>query len=190
MLACLLLTPYRLLAQAGAPQALNIEIIEGDGAINNLRLRTAREAIVEVQDENHKPVSGALVLFSAKGGGSFTRTVLKATTDSTGRVRANPLDLHTKAGRFDIQIKASYRGRSATQVLHQTNSLQGGPSNTASSTSAAGVQAVPAGAGLSTAGILIIAGLVAGGVVGGLFGAGVIGGGGKTAQISVGAPHF
>ena len=195
----LLIAPHPIVrAQAAAPQGLNIEIVEGDGAINNLRLRTAREAIVEVQDENHKPVSGALVLFSARGGNPFSRTVLRATTDATGRVRANPLQLHANAGKFDIHVKASYQGRTATQTIHQTNSTQSGP-DASTDASAAGVsagvsavvvRAVPAGAGFTAAGILIVAGLAIGGLVGGLFGAGVIGGGGKTAQISVGAPHF
>lgn len=193
-LAILLIAPYHLEAQPGGPQSLNIEIVEGDGAINNIRLRTAREAIVEVQDENHKPVSGALVLLSAKGGNPFARTVLRATTDSTGRVRANPLDLNSKAGRFDIHVKASYHGKTATRVIHETNSANGGPDagtqGVTTAVSTVGVKAVPAGAGFSAVGIFVIAALAAGGVVGGLFGAGVIGGGGKSAQVSVGAPHF
>ncbi|HML18797.1 MAG TPA: hypothetical protein VK419_17320 [Bryobacteraceae bacterium] len=184
-----MITPHHLQAQTGAVQGLNIEVVEGEGAINNIRLRTAREAIVEVQDENHKPVSGALVLFSAKGGNPFARTVLRATTDSTGRVRANPLDLRSKPGRLEIHVKASYQGRTATQVIHQTNSPQGG-ANVAANASTVGVVAVAAGAGMSALGILAIAALAAGGAVGGLFGAGVIGGGGKSTGISVGTPHF
>ena len=34
----------------GAPTSLKIVILEGDGAINNIRQRTAREPIVQVQD--------------------------------------------------------------------------------------------------------------------------------------------
>ncbi|HEY1755506.1 MAG TPA: hypothetical protein VGG72_08930 [Bryobacteraceae bacterium] len=185
---CLLLAPYRL--QAQSVQGLNIEVLEGEGAINNLRLRTAREAIVQVQDENHKPLAGALVLFSIKGGNPFARTVLSATTDSTGQVRANLVQLHPKAGQFEIHVKASYQGRTATQVIHQTNSSN--PSNNASDSASAtttviGVAAVPAGAGMGALGILIIVGVAAGGVVGGLFGAGAIGGG-KSTRISVGTP--
>ncbi len=189
----LLLTPGNLLRGQGAtPQGLNIEIIEGEGAINNVRLRTAREAIVEVQDENHKPVSGALVIFSVKGGNPFSRTVLQATTDFTGRVRANPLQLNGNTGKLNIQVKVSYQGRTATQVIHQTNSLEGGPSSAESAASgASGVTAVAAGAGMSALGVAIIAGAVGGGVVGGLAGAGVIGGGGgRSAQISIGTPSI
>ena len=46
------------LARAAATPP-RIEVVEGDGAINNIRQRTAREPIVQVEDENHKPVAGA-----------------------------------------------------------------------------------------------------------------------------------
>lgn len=186
LLACLITVPDAVWAQA---QGLNIEIVEGDGAINNVRLRTAREAIVEVQDENHKPVSGALVLLSTRGSNPFTRSVLQATTDATGRVRANPLELRSKPGRFEIHVKATYNGHTANAVIHQTNALQGG-AQPGSTVSTAGVVATPAAAGITLVTVLVIAGLAAGGLVGGLFGAGVIGGGGRSAQVSVGTPHF
>src|SRR6202161_2399484 len=53
---------------------LNLVIVEGEGAINNIRQRTAREPIVQVEDENHKPVAGAAVIFTLPGqgaGGTF-----------------------------------------------------------------------------------------------------------------------
>jgi hypothetical protein len=188
LLTVLLTSNYNL--QAQALQGLNIEVLEGEGAINNLRLRTAREAIVEVQDENHKPLAGALVLFSAKGGNPFSHAVLKATTDSTGQVRANLVELHPKAGQFDVHVKASYRGRTVTRTIHQSNSINSGSYSDAGTTSNVGVKAASAGAGIGAIGIAIIAGAAAGGVVGGLYGTGVIGGGGKTTGISVGVPHF
>lgn len=57
-LAALLASPA-----AFAQQALNLVIVEGEGAINNIRQRTARDPIVRVEDENHKPVAGAAVVF-------------------------------------------------------------------------------------------------------------------------------
>ncbi len=159
---CLLVAPYRL--QAQSVQGLNIEVLEGEGAINNLRLRTAREAIVQVQDENHKPIAGALVLFSVTGGNPFARTALTATTDSTGQVNANLAQLHPKAGQFQVHVKASYNGRTATQVIHQTNSSS--PSNNASDSASAnssliGVTAQPASLGVGGIGRLIIVSSVA-----------------------------
>ena len=77
-------------AQAPEPKQLTISILEGEGAINNIKQRTAREAIVQVQDENHKPVAGvAVTFFLAEHGasgvfanGSRSMTVL---TDTNGQ---------------------------------------------------------------------------------------------------------
>src|ERR1700760_600446 len=52
----------------GGPQKLFINILDGEGALNNIRRRDAREPVVQVTDENHKPVSGALVLFLIHNG--------------------------------------------------------------------------------------------------------------------------
>src|SRR5436305_1583384 len=84
------------LAFGQAPQAppqaprLNIVIVEGDGAINNIKQRTSRETIVEVQDENHRPVAGAAVVFLLPGdgpGGAFAGGAksVTLTTDTAGR---------------------------------------------------------------------------------------------------------
>jgi hypothetical protein len=54
---------------ADQPKTLFITIVEGEGALNDIRTRMAREPIVEVDDENHKPVAGALVLFSLDNAG-------------------------------------------------------------------------------------------------------------------------
>ena len=75
VLAVLISLPLAPMAGAqDAPPKLNIVIVEGDGAINNIRQRTAREPIIQVEDENHKPVAGAAVIFALNGqgaGGSF-----------------------------------------------------------------------------------------------------------------------
>src|SRR3981189_1882516 len=46
------------------PTELNIVVIEGEGAINNVRQRVARDPVVRVEDENHKPIAGAAVVFT------------------------------------------------------------------------------------------------------------------------------
>ena len=40
-------------ATAQVAPMLNLVVLEGEGATNNIRQRTAREPIVQVQDENH-----------------------------------------------------------------------------------------------------------------------------------------
>ena len=58
-----LLNLFRAPAWAQAPTGLSITIVEGEGAINNIRQRVNREPIVQVEDQNHKPVAGAVVVF-------------------------------------------------------------------------------------------------------------------------------
>jgi hypothetical protein len=116
--------------QQPAAVALNIVIVEGEGAINNPRLRTAREPIVEVQDENHKPVAGALVLFATPdhgAGATFTNGLktLSVTTDSQGRATAQGFKPNSTAGTFQIVVTATYLGRTAQAKISQTN-LKGG----------------------------------------------------------------
>jgi len=82
--------------EAGSAPKLNLMIVDGDGAINNIRQRTAREPIVQVEDQNHKPVAGAVVVFllpdhGASGvfaNGSHTLTVV---SDAQGRAVAKGL---------------------------------------------------------------------------------------------------
>ena len=47
----------------GEIQTLNIAIVEGDGAVSNIRQRMAREPMVQVTDENRKPVAGPAMVF-------------------------------------------------------------------------------------------------------------------------------
>ena len=57
-------------ATAQVAPMLNLVVIEGEGAVNNIRQRTAREPIVQVEDENHRPVAGAVVVFMLPSNGA------------------------------------------------------------------------------------------------------------------------
>jgi hypothetical protein len=111
-----------------APRKLNIVIIEGEGAINNIRQRIAREPIVQVEDENRRPVAGAVVTFllpNEGAGGVFpdgSRT-LSVTTDAQGRAAARGIQPNNVQGKFQIQVNASYLGQTASAVIGQTNIL-------------------------------------------------------------------
>jgi hypothetical protein len=117
-------------APANAPAKLNIDVIEGEDAINNIRLRTAREPIVEVTDENHKPIAGALVLFTLPGSGpsgEFANGAqsLSVVTDAQGRAIATGLRPNTIPGRFEIRVNASYQGATAERRIRQRNAKPG-----------------------------------------------------------------
>src|ERR1035437_2705000 len=49
---------------------LNIVVVEGEGAINNVRQRAARAPVVRVEEQNHKPIAGAAVAFTLPTGGA------------------------------------------------------------------------------------------------------------------------
>jgi hypothetical protein len=128
---------------------LNLVIVEGEGAINNIRQRTAREPIVQVEDENHKPVAGAAVLFllpERGAGGAFAdgSHSLSVVTNAQGRAVAHGIHLNNVQGQFQIQVTASYNGLTATTTISQ-------------SVAAGAAGAAAAGAGISTKLIVILA---------------------------------
>ena len=113
------------------PTELNIVVVEGEGAINNVRQRTARAPVVRVEDQNHKPVAGVAVVFTlptegATGvfaNGAKSLTVL---TDSQGSAVAQGLRLNQVAGKVPIHVNASYRGLTARASITQSSVLPPG----------------------------------------------------------------
>lgn len=113
-------------APAPPPESLQITIIDGEDAVNNIRQRTAREPIVQVEDQNHKPIAGATVLFQlpndgaggAFQGGAHTLTI---TTDSKGQAVAHGLKPNHVAGKYQIRVQASYQGKTAQTQIAQSN---------------------------------------------------------------------
>jgi len=140
----LLLQPTApLLAQdspaAAPPHSLQIVILDGEGALNNVQERTAREPIVQVQDENHKPLSGASVLFAIHGatggaGGSFAggASSLSVVTDANGIAKGVGLLPNQIQGQWQIQVTAHYGNLTTTTNINQSNifkALQNQPDN-------------------------------------------------------------
>lgn len=105
---------------------LNIVIVEGEGAINNIRQRVVREPIVQVEDENRKPVAGAVVTFFLPGqgaSGTFANgtNTLTAVTDAQGRAVATGFRPNNVAGKYQMRVTASKEGQTATTVINQAN---------------------------------------------------------------------
>lgn len=155
-LACALLAPLLMGAQApeGAPQAgLSIRIVEGDGAINSIRLKRAHNPVAQVLDPSGEPLAGATVTFilPATGpSGVFQGSGLSYTTSTNDRgiAAARGLTPNRLEGPFRIRVTASGGGQAASATLTQTN-------------------AEPVISSGRTKKILILA-LIAGGVVGGV----------------------
>jgi hypothetical protein len=116
---------------AQQPGALQILVIGGEGSINNVKQRTAREPVVEVRDRNNRPVAGAIVLFEApRGGPSGTfaggGTSLQVTTDAQGRASGRGFQPNSIVGDLVLQITAAFQGATATAAIHMRNVGGGG----------------------------------------------------------------
>ncbi|HUI76381.1 MAG TPA: hypothetical protein VLY24_00660 [Bryobacteraceae bacterium] len=150
-----------LMAAPGAfsQQALNLVVVEGEGAINNVRQRTARDPIVRVEDENHKPIAGAAVVFllptqGASGtfaGGVQTLTVM---TNNQGLAVGRGLKPNNIQGQYQIRVNASFRGQTTSISISQSNAV-----------AAAGAAAAAGISGKLLAVILIAGGAAAAGAV-------------------------
>ena len=156
------------------PTELHLTIIEGNGAINNLQRRTAREPIVQVTDQNHRPVAGAAVSFELPGtgaGGAFKgANVLKVVTNAKGIAKAAGFRPNTIPGSFEIHVTASFHGHVVGAAVAQTNGLAGAVPASAGAgaggtggASGAGGAAGGTGAATSTAGTAGAAGAGAAG---------------------------
>jgi hypothetical protein len=179
----ILLNMFHTPAWAQAPTGLSINIVEGEGAINNIRQRVNREPIVQVEDQNHKPVAGAVVVFflpDSGASGTFAdgSHMLMAVTDNQGRAAARGIRPNNQSGPMQIRVTASFQGLTASSVIAQSN--------------VAGAAAASGFAGLSTAAKLaIILGIAGGAAAAGVIVATHGGGGGSsstTVALSPGTP--
>jgi hypothetical protein len=112
-------------AQAqGVPTELNIIVVQGEGAINNVRQRVTHDPVIQVEDENRKPVAGAAVVFALPtegatgqfGNGGKTLTVM---TDAQGRATGTGLKANEYPGKLVIHVNVSYRGLTARTNITQ-----------------------------------------------------------------------
>src|SRR6185503_6143743 len=122
----ILLNMFHTPAWAQAPTGLSINIVEGEGAINNIRQRVNREPIVQVEDQNHKPVAGAVVVFflpDSGASGTFAdgSHMLMAVTDNQGRAAARGIRPNSQSGPMQIRVTASFQGLTASSVIAQSN---------------------------------------------------------------------
>lgn len=119
--------------QPAAPQIqkLNITIVEGEGAVNNIRQRMAREPMVQVTDENRKPVAGAAVVFllpNQGAGGAFANGARSLTTltDANGNAVARGLQANRLEGQYQINVTASHQGQTASTTISMSNAALAG----------------------------------------------------------------
>ncbi len=91
---------------------LQIQVLEGDGAVHLPGTRSPRFLTVQVTDETGKPAPGAAVSFHFPEdgpGGSFTNGLRTdvSTTDARGRASSRAVQFNRTGGRFQVRIFAS-----------------------------------------------------------------------------------
>jgi hypothetical protein len=136
------------------PTELNITVIERaeeKRPINDLRRRTSREPIVQVTDQNRRPVAGAAVSFelpTTGAGGAFKGgNSLKVMTNAKGVARAAGFRPNAIAGSFQIHVTATFQHVVGTAVIAQTNAASGAGAMASSAGAVAGSSGTGSGAG-------------------------------------------
>jgi len=110
----LLTTLVVALAGSAAAQVaiLQIQVVEGEGAVHLPGSRSSRPLTVQVTDETGKPVEGAAVSFHLPEdgpGGLFINGLRTdvAATDARGRASSRGIQFNRSGGRFQVRIFAS-----------------------------------------------------------------------------------
>jgi hypothetical protein len=116
---------YPLQAQPVQPR-IDVVVVGGEGAINKLRQPVSQDPSVRIEDQNHQPVTGAVVTFNVPLSGTTGefengRMNSNVVTGADGLAVAKGLKTNDIPGRFQILITASYRGLTARSLINQTN---------------------------------------------------------------------
>lgn len=110
----------------GQSSSLQLNVVEGEGAINNVRTHTGHDPLVELHDQSGTPIAGASVTFQLPGMGpsgifAGAQNSLVTQTDEHGQAVGRGLRPNSVSGPFEIRVTASYKGETATAVITQTN---------------------------------------------------------------------
>jgi hypothetical protein len=176
-LAALLAVGY---AAAADPRPLTVNVLEGEGAFNDIKKGVGRAPIVEVKDESGKVVDNAKVVFQLPENGASgtfldgSRTFV-ATSDKQGHAAAPAIKPNKVEGQFAIVVSASKDGSTGHAQIRESNTLAGG-------------QMMKGGGGHGTALKIILAAASVGGGVAALVARGGGGNNGGSTGAATAAP--
>ena len=116
-------------AAPAAEGGLKLLVLEGQDGVNDIREPMPMNLVVEVVDENDRPVEGATVDFQMPlmgPSGGFENGVRNktATTNVEGQAAVSYTP-NMELGRFTIQVKAMQGGRTGMTTIMQQNSPTG-----------------------------------------------------------------
>jgi hypothetical protein len=112
-------------AAQNAPARINLVVVEGEGVSTGIRQRVAHDPVVLVEDDDHRPVPGAAVVFAlpvSGASGEFVNGAKNYTvvTGSDGHATAPGLKTNDVPGKLQIYVTASYRGLRARSLINET----------------------------------------------------------------------
>jgi len=104
-------------------ERLNLIVLQGLDAVNDVRTPTTTMLVVEVRDENYRPLEGATVEFELPPtgpSGSFEGGVRtkKAITNAQGQA-FTAFERNPAASRFSIQARATFGARTGMVTIMQ-----------------------------------------------------------------------
>jgi hypothetical protein len=106
------------------PARIDIIVVEGEDVTTLARQRVSRDPVVRVEDDDHRPIAGASVVFALPVSGTSgefangSRTLI-VVTDSGGLATAQGLRANDVPGKLQIYVTASYRGVRARALINQ-----------------------------------------------------------------------
>ena len=108
-------------------QNLKVLVLEGQRSTNSTTRHIGIQPVVEVRDENDRPVEGATVVFRlppSGPGGAFPGKLptFSTGTNAQGQAAASGFVPNDELGRFDIHVTATYQNRTGEVTISQTNS--------------------------------------------------------------------
>jgi hypothetical protein len=127
------------IGQAQNPSSLKVIVLEGEGAINNVKDQRAKEPVVQVNDENDAPIKDATVTFMLPDNGpsgtfGASGTTLTMQTDEKGQATGRGLRPNAGVGQFEIRVIVSLGPLTDRIIITQTNAapavVKGGSSKT------------------------------------------------------------
>jgi hypothetical protein len=106
------------------PGRINIIVVEGEGVTGAVRQRALHDPVVMIEDDDHRPIAGAVVVFGlpvSGTSGEFSNGTknLMLMTDQSGRAIAHGLKANEVPGKLQINVMASYHALRARTMINQ-----------------------------------------------------------------------
>lgn len=121
--------PAQSAAQLPVEQSLKIRVLAGNNEINDLERRIMAPLVVQVVDQNERPIESAEVVFRfplSGPGAAFTggKTSVIVRTNGTGQAAATNWMANGQVGTFQVHVNASYGNQVGETTVSMTNATR------------------------------------------------------------------